>query len=94
MEQSSITREANKLDRQLAKMQFKTKSGKERQRFFEEAADAIREKERQRDLEEKRRLTARLSTVGGGGGSGSDPTAPGGPQSMGSAKGGAGGRPY
>tara|TARA_R100001509_G_scaffold163669_1_gene138797 strand:- start:50 stop:1096 length:1047 start_codon:yes stop_codon:yes gene_type:complete len=80
--------------RQLAEMQFRTKSGKERQRFFQDAADAIREKERQRDLEEKRRLTARLSTVGGGGGSGSDPTAPGGPQSMGSAKGGAGGRPY
>jgi len=52
--------------RELAKMQFKTKSGKERQRFFQESADAIREKERQRDLEEKRRLNARLSTVGGG----------------------------
>jgi len=56
--------------RELAKMQFKTKSGKERQRFFQESADAIIEKERQRDLEEKRRLTARLSTVGQGGGSG------------------------
>lgn len=50
--------------RQLAKMQFKTKTGKERQRFYQETADKIREKERQRDLEEKRRLTARLSTVG------------------------------
>ena len=57
---------------QLAKMQFRTKSGKERQKFFQDAADAIREKERQKDLEEKRRLTARLSTVGRDSGGGFD----------------------
>ena len=42
-----------------------------------------------------RELQQALANVGGDdGGSGSDPTAPGGPQSMGSAQGGAGGRPY
>ena len=36
-----------------------------------------------------------LTDIGGGGDDGgSDPTSPGGPQSMGSAQGGAGGRPY
>ena len=52
------------------------------------------EKIRELDLEEKRRLASRLPSGGGGDDGGSDPTAPGGPQSMGSAQGGAGGRPY
>jgi len=63
--------------------------------YFQQQEDRRAEEEaerlRQIDLEEKRRLSTRIPSGGDGG---SDPTAPGGPQSMGSAQGGAGGRPY
>ena len=62
---------------------------KEKERIASEEREA--ERLRQIDLEEKRRLASRIPSGGDGG---SDPTAPGGPQSMGSAQGGAGGRPY
>ena len=63
--------------------------------YFQQQEDRRAEEEaerlRQIDIEEKRRLASRIPSGGDGG---SDPTAPGGPQSMGSAQGGAGGRPY
>ena len=63
--------------------------------YFKQQEDRRAEEEaerlRQIDIEEKRRLASRILSGGDGG---SDPTAPGGPQSMGSAQGGAGGRPY
>ena len=62
---------------------------KEKERIASEEREA--ERLRQIDLEEKRRLASRIPSGGAGG---SDPTAPGSPQSMGSAQGGAGGRPY
>jgi|TARA_R100001163_G_scaffold26657_1_gene21648 hypothetical protein len=62
-------------------------------RTLAEFLDKRREQKiRELDLEEKRRLSTRIPS--GGDSEGSDPTAPGGPQSMGSAQGGAGGRPY